>query len=280
MVIKYLSYGPEVNVIQTLNDGKVLVEPIFENPNDGEPYEGNPFIVNANQIFDKPPIQKKAEEVIKLNEQISELNMKLRDLRQEVSGFEKTHEDRMSEIKRHKGLELLENFIAGKITHYVEINSYGTPKIIPFNESESDYGVKPKGRATNGKGVRRLRLLSLFGKATGDLEWGLSRYSDGSGCYSTVIPCASLETACQVVINWIKETVEKDLDPENKDNRPGRSIIDFAKEYGYVLPKEYIEAVVRKEEEARQKKIEKLEKQLADAKANKPEIDLFEDDDF
>lgn len=270
-MIKYLSNGPEVRVIQTLNDGTVLVEPIFENPNDGEPYEGNPFIVNANQIFDKPPIQKKAEEVIKLNEQISELNMKLRDLRQEVSAFEKTYEDRILKIQRHKGIELLENFIDGKITHYVEIN-YGTPKIIPFNESESDFA--------EGKGVRRLRLLSLFGKATEDLEWGLNEYRDGSGRYSTVIPCVSLETACQVVKDWIKETVEKDMDPENKDNRPGRSIINLAKEYEYVLPKEYIEAVVRKEEEVRQKKIEKLEKELADAKANKPEIDLFEDDGF
>jgi len=270
-MVKYLSYGPEVKVIQILNDGRILVEPIFENPNDGEPYEGNPFIVNANQIFDKPPIQKKAEEVIKLNEQISELNTKLRDLRQEVRGFEKTHEDRMSKIQQYKGLELLENFIDGKITHYVEINNYGTPKIIPFDESEADYA--------EGKGVRRLRLLSLFGKATGDLEWVLNKYSDGSGCYSTVIPCASLETAYQIVINWIKETVEKDMDPENKKDRPGRSIIFLAKEYGYVLPKEYIEAVVRKEEEARQKKIEKLENELANAKDNKPEIDLFEDDD-
>lgn len=270
-MIKYLSNGPEVRVIQTLNDGRVLVEPIFENPNDGDEYSGNPFIVNEKEIFDKPPTHKKSEEVIKLNQQIEELNTKLRGLRKEVKDFETTHTERIKCLQQFKGLELLEKFVKGEITHYVEIRSYSNPKIIPFDKTEADY--------TDGQGVRSLKLLSLFGKATGDLEWRLSHYSDGSGSYSTVIPCVSLEEAEQIIRNWIKDTVADNLDT-NTNSSPSRKIIELAKEYKYELPTEYIELVVKREKENYNKKVQKLEKELADVKAQKDsleDVDSLED---
>ena len=78
--------------------------------------------------------------------------------------------------KRLPSLRRIEEFIEGTITHYVE-ERYDGLRIITKEQTKVD------DRYDHG-----FRLLSLFGRTNGDLEWKLSEYSEGSGSKFTVWP--------------------------------------------------------------------------------------------
>jgi len=195
--------GQAVTFIAKVDDG-YCVRPVFEDE-DGQPYEdGTPIVVR--HIYSTPPTERLNQEVLKLNEQIAAKREELAGLQLGIKLTQKSIEQRVASIKRHEGLGLLEDFLEGRITHFVSKN-YGPPVIQEFKKALETPDEDRYAR------VRPLRLLSLFGKTNGDLAWGLNRYSDGSGDHSDVYPCLSLDDAKakarELMAAEFKEALEK-----------------------------------------------------------------------
>lgn len=202
----YTVEGQAVTFIAKVGDG-FCVRPIYED-DEGEPYEdGNPIIVS--RLYAKPPTEQR-------NQQIEDLDTKIRAKRDELAGLqtavrvtEGEMRSRMTLIKRHKGLERLEDFLEGRITHFV-FHEYGAPKILEFKEA-----IETKDEDRYAK-VPLMKLLTLFGKANGELNWRMDSYSDGSGgSRYAAYPCCSIEEAHAKV----KEILESLYEEARKDGR-------------------------------------------------------------
>jgi hypothetical protein len=89
-------------------------------------------------------------------------------------------------------LERIDDFLAGKMTH-LAFHHWSGWTILTLKEAlaykESDYDSVPKG----------IRLLTLFGKTNGNLEWQLSSYSAHDNHPDEVYPFFSLEDAKEFV---------------------------------------------------------------------------------
>jgi hypothetical protein len=198
--------GQLVTYIAKVSDGH-CVRPVYEG-DDGELYEdGSPMVVN--QVFDTPPTERLEKEVAKLTERIEAKRQELSDLQTTIRVTTETTKDRIEAIKRHEGLARLDDFLAGRITHFVEKN-YGPPVIKEFKKAMES---EEEGQYSR---VRPLRLLSLFGKTDGDLTWGINRYSDGSGDHSDVYPCCSLDEA-KAKARELMEVEFKEAREKNRD---------------------------------------------------------------
>jgi chorismate mutase len=181
--MKYLADGRQVEVVQHLESG-FLVQTYYGmfDPESG-PYLDSGNLQIVERVFDEPPVAVFHESITELNEEIERLKQTKASLLSECKEVEKAVAEAKAKRDRHEQLRLLDDFIAGKITHYVEIQ-YREPRIIEFSEATCDGGRDKK-----------LRLLTLFGNSDGKLDWKLNRYRDGSGHDSTVIPVTSYEEA-------------------------------------------------------------------------------------
>jgi hypothetical protein len=216
---KYLVDGRSVTVIATLPDGRFLVDPLYEYDDQDYPADA-PFIVD--HIFDAAPTNKLNKDVERLNREIKELRETRHTIEMEIITARKQNEASLKDYARFDELKLLNDFIAGKITHYFEIPHYGSPRIIKLSETKTDEYNRGE-----------FRLLSLFGRSDGHLDWKLNAYYDGSGSWNEVIPCTSYEQALV--------EAQKYLDSQADAKTTWQSTIDFAQKYGLRLPDGYIE---------------------------------------
>lgn len=178
--------GQSVTFIARVSDG-YCVRPVYEDPDMGPQEDGPPFIVG--QIYSEPPVAHRNQQILELDAKLKAKREELNDLQVAVRVTETQINNRKAVIKRHKSLERLEDFLEGRITHFV-FHEYGAPRIREFKEAieatdEDRYAKVPP-----------LKLLTLFGKVGGELNWRLDKYSDGSGgSRYLVFPCCSLEEA-------------------------------------------------------------------------------------
>lgn len=198
----YTIGGNEVMFI-TLHDGQALVQQVMQT--DEEERFGKPFLIS--EIFAEEPVQKWSAKIDKLNGEILELQKKRDALNAEIHAANATEKERKARLMQHRALTRIDDFLAGKMTHFV-MDSYRGPEVMAFDEvvkyKESDYDRMPNG----------FRLLLLFGKTNGDLEWEISRYSDGSGSRDRVIPCNSYEEG----LEHAKVLLETKYDTWRKNN--------------------------------------------------------------
>lgn len=123
-------------------------------------------------------------------------------LKADVAGEQKKHRDVLDDLARKSvALERIRDFVDGRITHYV-VNSTGYVSIVtghalPYMEGRSEQGTK---------------LLCLFGKSDGDWSWRINDYKDGSGSWSGVYPCTSMEEAQQKANAAIRSAVSMSAD--------------------------------------------------------------------
>lgn len=219
---KYLLNGQEVILVSQV-DKKFIVQPVYEVGDEGEERTGNEFVVG--EVFDNPPVEKYFSEINKLQSQIEELYDEKRTLQEDIRVETQKQTDFFKKAKRLKALARIEDFIDGKITHYVEEN-YSGVSIIEFKDAVSE-------SEDSCSRIKPLRLLSLFGKSNGDLEWRLSKYSDHSGYQSEIFPCCSREDALAVCRERLSAMFES-----TKDN-PRDYYIQSADKLGIEVPSEY-----------------------------------------
>lgn len=168
--IAYTGSGNEVEFIAKL-DGEYVVRQIHER-DDGEAWLGKPFAIT--ELFKTAPVEKYDKRIAELLETISTLEKRRSDLESELRASKVSDLELKSRLMKHEALTRIDDFLAGKMTHFAMHHWAGwrimtTQKALEYKES--DYDRVPTG----------MKLVTLFGKTNGDLEWRLHAYSDGSG---------------------------------------------------------------------------------------------------
>jgi isopropylmalate/homocitrate/citramalate synthase len=246
---KFLASGQEVEIIQKLDDGRFLVVRIYEGSSWGHESEfiGDEEEVVA-QLFDDAPTEKYCAKIDRLQMEVEALYDRKRDIIQELKEAESQHKERMAKYHNYAGLEHLDEFIAGKITHYVTDVSWSSPEIKTFDEMVGEYGKNAP------------RLLSLFGESGGQLDWRINRYKDDSGTWRSCIPCLSYEEAVAALAALMQEKMQKDVSIRS---------VNICDAHGISVPDEYREAVEQKRRASVEKailettaKLQELEAQL------------------
>jgi len=241
---KYLRDGQEVEVISEVKDGFLIQNVIYDSYSDEE-YIEDSISYFTNKVFDKPPTIQYAEKVKSLKKEIEELNTLKRNIVEEIKQSEERHKETIKKFNKYSELKNLNMFIDGKITHYAFLNWSGG-EIVTFEKAVCQYDHKT------------LKLLTLFGKSKGNLEWRLSEYSDHSGGWNTVIPCFSFEEA--------RQEVQKHIDAKIKeDDRPNEYIIKCAKKYNLKIDKNYVKKCKDEQKEAYRKKVVECKRELKEA---------------
>lgn len=244
--IVYNRLGHEARYVAPIGERNHIVRPgrSYYNPDPdvGEEthYEG---VEEWPEVYLRPPVAKLNEEVAALSAQIEDLRKAVRVVMDERAVLDRQMAERKDRIKQHSQLAQLDDYLAGKITHFVLLSrGYNTDRlhdvaVEPFKEA-----MEQEKQAWTRKGA--LKLLSLHGDSKGDLTWRINRYSDDSGSWTEVIPCMSLEQAEQIARSLYEEKLAawraEQINPPTKavDSQAWSSfqLVKHAQDRGYPVP--------------------------------------------
>lgn len=186
--IKYTSEGKKVYVIGELNAKETIVQEIFVGAGGKESASGPHFI--ATVLHNAPLVSWYDKHIADLKRRHADLEKFVKEQRSKVSREARLAEARVKALKQvasascKEALTTLEDFVAGRITHVLRNVEYGECRIAEFN-SESTSPDYPDD----------IKLLSLFGRSDGTLQWKIHDYYDCSGGARTIIPARGLEEA-------------------------------------------------------------------------------------
>lgn len=196
--------GTQGTYIEELVTGEHIVSVEFY---DTHYYNDEPEVVeNITQIWDRvyasAPKAQREERIVRLDttiidrqNELSRLYDLIRKHQQDLYNLETQSKVRLANITQHKALANLELFLEGKITHFLKVSD-SSYEIVDI---ESGLDLGDDGKYDSGK----FKLLTLYGRTDGDLEWRINQYSDGSGASYLVYPCISYEDAeAKVIEVW------------------------------------------------------------------------------
>lgn len=172
----YTAEGAKVRLEAITTTGQFVVAKLmrYEDYHDSFYEEYGPTEV-VDKIFEKPPVEVVDAEIAAKKAELAEIQERHDKAFMEINDVERATKARLEKFKKFKGLELLEDFIDKKITHFVVATSEHDFdfKIVDFNGAI----------ASQDRDAYRdpLRLATLFGRSNGDLQWRVDRYYDGSG---------------------------------------------------------------------------------------------------
>jgi hypothetical protein len=265
MDCKYTNDGKKVAVVGKLNNQETIVQEIFVANDGSEIPSGENFVVKS--IHDQPVESWKSKEAAEIESRLKELKRLEESGRSELRRFQ---EQAAAKIKALKGvvskaaagqLDVVEMFLSGEITHLV-INDYH-PAIVAFDKE-----IEQPERYS----YDELRLISLYGRSDGTLNWKISQYYYGGGSKREIIPARSYADAVEIS-QAIYDRYFSECKKEGKyDYRVNPANWESIKEIKF--PKAVMEHF-RKEAEGRQKKhIAELKSQLAEAEKGLFEMGL------
>ena len=179
-------------------DGKHIVMPMYEYP-DGGGFTGEPFSTAAVFITDDAV-------KTKLSKQVDELDAKLRAKREQLVSMEakatqlqREQNTILAKLKEHTVLKNIEDFLAGRITHFLvvtETSAKVSTLVEELEYKENDYDRH-----------KCFRLLSLYGDSKGDISWKVGSYRDGSGNQALVTPFCNSEDAITARDAYLRDRV-------------------------------------------------------------------------
>lgn len=181
----YLALGADGHVVQT----------VYEHDEYDEPLYGQPEV--WRDIYRTPPTPKLHVEIADLEAKIGAARTELNQIREQRREEDREYAAMINQRKQFTQLQKLDDYIAGKITHFVVQRSYSDSVVIETFDSFI--------KSTEDRYERKLRLLSLYGDSKGNLSWNVDRYSDGSGNESGYYwPATSHEEALQKASEWLE----------------------------------------------------------------------------
>jgi len=267
--IKYTKKGQKIAVVGKLNATETIVQEIFVTQDGAEVPAGEQFVVTG-PLLDKPAEtwHDKHQREMQVNyERLSRDIDKLRiQLQQEqlYAGAQIAALRKIAKGVPPSVLKTLEMFVNGKCKYVVVGSEYGHSVEI------RRFVAALKGRGDTYDAP--LRLLSLYGKAGGELNWYIGDYSDASGGHSKIIPARTIKEAVAVaqkvfdalVIAWRKNVEDgKAMSPPS---------LEFLgpKEYNRLLamPDDVREFWRERNAKTKRDIIAELEKKLAKARAD------------
>jgi hypothetical protein len=176
--IKYTSDGKKVVVIGKLNSNETIVQEIFVTKDGHELPGGENFVVRV--LLDEPAKSWLETEMIKIknnynnttskySKELEELERNYREkntlLRAKLEAVGKTLKNVSEE-----SFNTIIDYLTGNIKYVVLYSKYDV-ELLEYNELDWTDNYNHKG----------LKLLSLFGKDNGTLNYKLCEYTDGSG---------------------------------------------------------------------------------------------------
>jgi cell division septum initiation protein DivIVA len=250
--VRYTLDGRKVLLVKETDKG-FLVQDLYTDPVDGEIVDDK--IRFEEKIYDDPP--KKAYEseveVLKykieaLNKEIAETQARKDEVAKEMIDAQALISERYKIITQHGQLKLLEDYVNGKISHYVVVHS-ATVDIVEFGDALYD----------DGWGKQSARLLTLAGDSKGDLQWRLSRYPSESYSSDLVYPCVSYEGA------MLK--AQEELDKIIKEQKsPSDSTLGCADKHSLIISDAYREAVLMDKRASLEKQVEREKKAISEVR--------------
>lgn len=240
---KYLKNGQKVNVVNIIDTG-YLVQDVYTNDYDEDPelfYDDRIYFVE--KVYEHTPTKSWDEKIGKLDAQIREKENELLELDRKIRETQTVDLTRLKRYKQYEQLKRLDDYLDGKITHFVvlEYSFY----ILTLEE----VAKKDDNR------LNKVRLLSLFGDSNGNLEWNLNQCIYGTGNWEAVIPCCSMEEALTELQNYVDKNAKK-------DGWAGRRCAEAAKRYGLKIDPSVVQSVKDRDEKDIKGKIDSLEKEL------------------
>lgn len=202
-MIKFTTDGKKVTVIGPLNSGATIVREIYVTDDGTEVPSGEPFI--ANSLHDVPVVSFYDKKKQQLEEQINQLEKKLEQQRKAIMETGAKAVARVKALRMvaseavSEPLSIIEDIVAGRITHIVTDFEYGKCYISEFGEKIicEDREYEPA-----------IKLISLFGRSDGSLRWRIHNYSDGSGNTREMFPVKSLAEAREIAQSLFDASVE------------------------------------------------------------------------
>ncbi len=221
--IKYLPEGQAVYVLEKMTNGKFVVSKIYETEEERWCDKGKCFIVE--KVFDEPPCPQLHESATFLQDRIDKLSEKLDALKKNQNELEQKERKLSSKYEKFEALNLLNDFLDGKITHYVT-NDSNLPKIVEAKDT------KNLDRSSNyWKENLNLLTLSCHVYDVDSLKWSIRKSTRDEHVW--VYPCTSYEMARDI----FKELLFKIIN--NKNNTPNKAVIGVCDKYEVEVPTEY-----------------------------------------
>lgn len=252
---KYTPEGQRCEVISQLPSGKFLVAGAVSGYEDDEPYfdVDNPRVVE--RVFDSAPVAIYDQQVRELMAKVETLEQRRNALLDELQAAERQQKERIAKLSKYQPLERIEDFLDGKITHYVISEGY-------HHDDSGHYQLKITTPQTEKSGDeynnRDLKLLVLYGKSDRSVEWKLHYYSDGTGGRSHFCwPCTNSEEAKALAARLFEESCRK-IVANKTQARYATYLLGSAKAIGVAAPGWAAEA-------AKQASLEYAQKQVAEA---------------
>lgn len=170
---------------------RFLVRPIaqFTDWEGGDSFAITDDLVIWEQVYPKAPVDVVAAEIVAAKAHLAQLEADASAVTRRILDEAREAAAKRAELSKWDGLDTLEDFLAGRITHLVKVG-YGAPSITTLAEELVD-------RDDNGR-ERGLKLLTLFGVTEGKLTWGINRYRDGSGTNTNIYPAKSHAEAVDI----------------------------------------------------------------------------------
>lgn len=243
-----------------LTGGGHVVEPIYEDEVSGEPSFGQPE--TWNQVFTTPPTQKLHAEVAEIQQKIAEAQQQLHAVREQRRAEDDQYAARAALRKQFAQLQQLDDFIAGKITHFVVLDYYS--RAVQIEEFGSFI------KSNEDRYERKLRLVALYGASNGDLSWNIDRYSDGSGsngrsgyCW----PATSYEDALTKAQAWLDKAYAKWKAETGYERNYSVSYVECAKKLGLTVPDDMVQHAAELASAAHERAIKSAREEVEKAQA-------------
>lgn len=219
MEVKYTSDNKKVVVVGKLNNQQTIVQEIFIFDGNEIP-SGENFVVTS--LHDSPVVSWREKEIKQWEATYDRKRAEYDNLEKELSvkySLMRAKIEYAANVLKNvapESFETIINFLTQKFTHVV-IERYYCPELLTWDEF-----FKPRddnSRVDNS----RLRLLSIFGRDNGSLNFELYKYSDGSGGEETFTPFTNYEDALSKFIESVKT------------HSINQEIINIAKKYNITL---------------------------------------------
>lgn len=258
--IVYSQHGQEAEYVAQAPMCSHVVLPLYEG--DEGPRYGD--AETWQKVFTTPPTPR-------LEKQIGELEARAHSLQDEVAALQKQKREVISTDaallkkleSRSSALKGIENFLDGKWTHAIRETYRG----IDLVEIPAGLEVADEDRYSKNK---PLKLLTLYGKSDGNLEWRLASYSDGSGSSWTVKLFFSYDEAVAYIHGWL-EAQAGEFRTKTDHSRPSAvDIISAGEKYGWPVPDDIRQFAANARRASNEERIAKLQKEIEEIRAKDP----------
>lgn len=242
METKFTKDGRKVAVVGKLNKTQYIVQEIFVTENGDEFPQGENFTVDS--VFDEKVESHKDREIKTLNDNIEKAKKSLDSINHEIKQFEQRR-TAAAEIMKQIDCTIKElpnfdfdffcDFACGNFKYAISLDNRGR-MVNKGSHYEDPIDVFARFERNSWNNVDKfdmVRLVSLLGKSNGNLEYGISRWSDG-GDFSTGWVFFKTRTD---LFNWLNEYGNKYHD----DGSLTEMEMEVFKKAGFSIPSDWIQ---------------------------------------